>query len=512
MAVSQLSLSSAEAEEKYLFDNAHGAAENYATYTLAQVDRIVRAVVQVCEQQCQYYAEWAVKETGFGDVATKAIKNQYNLKVADQDLGEYISPQIDHKQKIVSFPKPAGVIVGLVPCTNPVATVFFKVLSALMTRNAIILCPHPAAKACCKHAAELMAEIAEREGAPSGLIQCVAEPSIELTGQLMRSERCSLILATGGPAMVRAAYSSSNPAIGVGPGNVGCYVHESAKIQQTAKAIVASVSFDNSLPCTTESVVIADRVIADELIEELERAGTYFVNDSQELSRVRQFLFSDNHLNPKAIGKSAQWIAEQCGIAIPESTKVLAIEIYTIGSNEPVSAEKMFPVLGLMRVDGGVQAGIRSVRAMLEITGKGHSAVIHAQDPLVVARYGEALPVCRVSVNVSGVTGSSGFQTNLLTGAVIGTGFFGRSSVSENIGPKHLIQWTRVAYNNDPSEVMGDMDGAVETLLMELRHRGSASSSDAPNLSLKDTDQDELRGMIRDVLKTELRSLLGEKQ
>lgn len=504
--------------EASLFEQGHEAGEIYARFTFSQVEKIVNGVAAAAKEQCNYYAQWAVKETGFGDVDSKEFKNQLNLEVANQDFSTYVSPKVDKENKVVSFPKPAGVIVALVPCTNPVATVFYKVLCALITRNAIILCPHPAAKACCNHAAQMMADVAVQLGAPKGLIQYLEAPSVDVVGRLMKSDQCSLILATGGPAMVRAAYSSSNPAIGVGPGNVGCYVHETANLARAAADIVFSVGFDNSLPCTTESVVVADRMIADGLIANMEQQGAFFVQDNEALRSLRAFLFPDNHINPKAIGKSAQWIAEQCHISIPENTKVLGIEIFTIGKQEPVSSEKMFPVVGLIRVDGGVGAGIRSVLAMLDITGKGHSAVIHADDPDVVARYGDALPVCRIAVNTSGVTGSSGFSTNISPGAVIGTGFFGRSSIDENVGPQHLIQYTRTAYNKESSEVMGDIEGAIVNLEKENARKSQAGRSVAEhevgNVAASRglgelADSDELRRLIREVLKTELSNILG---
>lgn len=499
--------------EVSLFQQGHKAADAYANFSLAQVEKIAQGVVKAAKEKSHFYAEWAVRETGFGDVESKTVKNEFNLSVGEQDISGYISPQIDTENKVVKFPKPAGVIVALVPCTNPIATIYYKVICALITRNAIILCPHPAAKECSNHAAKFMSDIAIKLGAPAGLIQFLEKPSVDTVGALMKSDQCSLILATGGPAMVRAAYSSSNPAIGVGPGNVGCYVHETADTEKAAEYVVSSVGFDNSLPCTTESVVVVDRIIADNLMANMEKSGVYFISDAQALRTLREFLFPDNHLNPKAIGKSAQWIADQCNISIPQGTKVLGIEIFTIGHHEPVSNEKMFPVVGLIRVDGGVQSGIRTVLSMLDISGKGHSAVVHANDPNVIARYGDALPVCRIAVNTSGVTGSSGFTTNLSPGAVIGTGFFGRSSIDENVGPKHLIQYTRVAYNKEPSEVMGDIKGAVTTLIKENEHKSIAA---LPTVIEDEAlgnlvNKGDLHGMIKDILKAELLDILGEK-
>jgi acyl-CoA reductase-like NAD-dependent aldehyde dehydrogenase len=280
--------------------------------------------------------------------------------------------------------------------------------------------------------------------------------------QLLQSDRTNVILATGGPAMVRAAYGSGNPAVGVGPGNVGCYVDKSADIATAGAQIVFSNSFDHSLPCTCESVVVADQAVSDQLKETMIAAGAYFVT-AEENHKLRDFLFPYGSAYPGALGKSAEWIAEQAGLSVPQGTKSLVIEISEISNEEPVSKEKMFPVLGYITVDGAEQ-GTKTVLAMLELMGKGHSAVIHANEPRVVARYGAALPVCRIAVNTPGVVGSAGMTTNLTQGPVIGTGFFGRSSVDDNVGPNQLIQWTRVAYHKEPEVKMGDMAAAVITL------------------------------------------------
>jgi len=492
-------------EEEQLFDAAHQAAAAYSSYSRSRVEKVVKAVAAAAAEKAEFYGKLALSETGFGTASSQTEKNQVGLLTAQQSLAPFIDPQVDKEKKIVSFPKPAGVVVALIPSTNPVATVYYKVLITLMTRNAVILCPHPGAKECCVHAADFMAEVAVKAGVPQGLIQSVREPSVPLVNQLMQSDRTNLILATGGPAMVRAAYSSSNPAIGVGPGNVACYVHESADLVKTAERIVTSASFDNSLPCTTESVIIADRAIGDALGLEIAKHGAHHVGNPDEVHRLREFLFPEGHMNPKAIGKGAEWIAAQAGVNVPAGTRLLCIEIFTIGEDEPISKEKMFPLVGFIKIDGGIQGAIRTARAMLEMQGKGHSAIIHTKDPEVAARYGAALPVCRITVNASGHTGTAGVVTNLITGAVVGTGFFGRSSIDENVGPKHLIQWTRLAYNKDPDEVMGDIDGAIATLLKEAEQRETVTT---PEPGGDNFNRDELRALIKELVAAELRQLL----
>lgn len=445
-------------------ENAHVAAAQFKSFGKEKIEEIVKAVAHKAQENSEFYSDWAVRETGYGNAEDKHQKNLLSsISLLDViNIGDFIDPKINHEEKIVNFPKPAGVVVALVPCTNPVATIYYKSIISLITRNAIILCPHPAAKECCVHAANLMAEVAERLGAPKGVIQVLSEPSISVVEELLQSNLTDVILATGGPAMVRASYSSGNPSVGVGPGNVACYVDKSADISTAGAQIIFSNSFDNSLPCTCESVVLADQQISDELKNAMTKAGAYFAVDKEE-QKLRQFLFPKTAANVAALGKSAEWVAEQAGIVVPNGTKSLVIEIDEIGMQEPVSKEKMFPVLGYFIVEG-VTEGISITNEMLELMGKGHSAVIHANDPLIVARYGASLPVCRIAVNTPGITGSSGMTTNLPQGPVIGTGFFGGSSVDENVGPKQLVQWTRVAYHQEQQVQMGDMDAALQAL------------------------------------------------
>jgi acyl-CoA reductase-like NAD-dependent aldehyde dehydrogenase len=445
-----------------LYDTAEAAAGEFASYTLQQVETIVHAVANAAADRAEFYADWAVRETGYGSVAAKTAKNIATSTgiVENYNLADYVSPKIDHQKKMIAIPKPAGVVIAPMPCTNPIMTVNFKVIANLIARNSVILCPHPAAKECCVDAALFLAEVAEKAGAPKGCIQILKVPSIDLVGQMMRSPRTSLIMATGGPDLVHAAYSSGNPAVGVGPANVPCYVHESADVQRAGISAVIGNSFDNSLPCTCESVVIADNAIGDELKAAIAGNGGWFA-EGDDAQKLRNFLFPNGASNPAALGKSPQWMGKQSGVEVPDSAQSIVFEIDHIGVDEPVSLEKMFPVLGFLRIDGGAEEGITTALTMLNIMGKGHSAVIHSEDPQVVADYSMAMPVCRLSVNTPGMTGSAGMTTNLCPTGAVGTGFWGGSSTDENIGPQHLVQYTYVAYDNDDSIVMGNIEEAL---------------------------------------------------
>ncbi len=442
-----------------MVERADWAARAYAKYDIATVNRIVDAAAAALATRAQEFARDAVAETGFGVVEHKVIKNvACSTGIVESYRGQdFVTPEIDEANKIVAIPRPAGVILALTPSTNPVATVSFKIILALMTRNAIIISPHPMAKRVCVAAAKAMADAAVSAGAPDGIIQIVEDPSIPLINALMTDERTDVIVATGGNPVVRSAYRSGNPAIGVGPGNVPVLVDATADLVKTATRIIESKSFDNSILCTNESVVIAEESIADKLLAAFSREGAYVLKDD-ERDAVRNTIFHDGHFNTKMVGKDATWIAEQAGIKVPAKTKVLIAPFELAVPEEPLAHEKLCPVLGFIRVPTASR-GIDIARAILRIAGSGHSAAIHSSNPELIMMFSAAVPVLRVSVNVGNSLGASGIQTNLPPTMTIGTGFVGRSSVGENLQPKHLINHTRIAYNSDVREVMPSFAG-----------------------------------------------------
>ncbi|MBP0017930.1 MAG: aldehyde dehydrogenase family protein [Cyanobacteria bacterium SBLK] len=444
-----------------LLNGAERAASLFRCYSTPQVQQIVRAMARAGEAKAQFYAEWLVRETGYGNIGDN-IKKNLDCSVGlltRYRAADFIEPAIDSEKKIMSFPKPAGIIAALIPSTNPVMTVYYKAIIAMMTRNTVIFSPHPAARDCSIHAVDLMAEAAEGAGAPEGAIQTIRQPGLLPLNGLMESPRVSVILATGGANRVREAYRSGNPALGMGPGNPPCFVHESADIAIAASHIITSNSFDHGLPCVCESVVLGDRAIDRQLRVALGRSGGYFVGEEAS-QKLQDYLFRDTGLNPAALGKSALWIAREAGFSVPGNTQSLLVEIETAGTDEPFSQEKLFPVMGYMQVDG-IEGAIATALKMLEGRGKGHSGAIHSRDPAVVARYAAALPVCRIAVNTQGVEGSSGVSTHLTRGPVIGTGFFGGSLVDDNIGPQHLVQRSRAAYPADAEISMEEFASAI---------------------------------------------------
>ncbi|MGW4096784.1 MULTISPECIES: aldehyde dehydrogenase family protein [unclassified Mycobacterium] len=447
------------AQAGHMLERAGWAAAAYADYDAAAVNNIVNAVADAAYAAAERFAAEAVAETGMGVVADKVTKNRACSRgIVDYYRGEdYVSPRVDEARKIIELPRPAGVVLALTPTTNPVATVYFKVILALMTRNAVVVAPHPRAKQCSADAARLLAEAAVAAGAPDGIVQVVEEPSIPLVQALMADERTDVIVATGGTGVVRAAYSSGNPALGVGPGNVPVFVEASADINAAAKRIVDSKAFDNSVLCTNESVLIAEDAIASKLNGALTRAGAHIL-DEDGARRLRAYMFTDGHLNTDVVGRDAAWIAGQAGLRVTAKTRVLIAPFNDVISEEMLAHEKLSPVLG-MTTAADAARGIRAARAVVRIGGAGHSAAIHSENPSVITDFAAQVPVLRVSVNVGNSTGSSGLDTNLAPSMTIGTGFVGRSSIGENLQPQNLINWARIAYNSDSAVPMGNFAG-----------------------------------------------------
>jgi acetaldehyde dehydrogenase / alcohol dehydrogenase len=444
-----------------MLQRAEWAARAFARYDKPGVDAIVRAAAAAGAARAREYAEWAVRETGFGVAEHKVLKNvACSTGIVEHYAGhDYVTPRVDAQAKIVEVPRPAGVVLALTPSTNPVATVFFKCLLALMTRSVVVVSPHPLAKEVCADAARTLAQAAVEAGAPDGVIQVVDEPSVPLIDALMTDERTSVIVATGGVPVVRAAYSSGTPAIGVGPGNVPVLVDATADLAKAARRIVDSKSFDNSILCTNESVLVVEERAAPALLRHLKHAGGYLLEPG-ERDKISTLLFPGGRFDIRFVGKDASWIAAEAGLRVPNRTRVLLAPFDLVVPEEPLAHEKLCPVLGLVRVPSA-RRGIDAARAVLRLSGRGHSAAIHSTDPQVIMEYGAAVEVLRVAVNVGSSLGSAGLETNLAPTMTIGTGFFGRSSVAENLHPSHLVQWTRLAYNRDPAEPFGDFAGLL---------------------------------------------------
>ncbi len=486
---------------KLMLDRARWAASRMQRLDRAATRRICDAVAAAAHAKAQHYAEWAVRETGMGVIEHKRIKNEACSRgLAELYAGDdFISPRIDKAKKIVELPRPAGVIFALIPVTNPVATVYFKTLLALMTRNAIILSPHPQAKACSADAARLLAEAAIAAGAPDGAIQVIEEPNIPLLERLMGDERIDLIVATGGPSVVKAAYRSGNPAIGVGSGNAPAVVDDSADIRLAAKRIVASKSFDNSILCTNESTVLAFSTIADRLLDAM-RGETAHVCSAEETDKLRALLFTKTGFNVAMIGKDASVIAREAGFNAP-GARILVTPVTLVQVEERLVREKLCPVLAFARVQSIDQA-IAAARSMMRISGKGHSAAIHSRTEANIMAFAAAVPALRIAVNTGCSLGAAGYETNLGPSMTIGTGFAGGSSIGDNLTPHHLLHYARIAYNKEASEIFGSFEG-LDPLDPPKRHTSPVT------LAVDNSSDSELRKELRRIILEELKSVLA---
>ncbi|MDU9002591.1 aldehyde dehydrogenase family protein [Sedimentitalea todarodis] len=479
------------------------AARYYKSFSRDAVLAIAEAVAKAGHEKAGEFAELAVSETGYGVVEHKTLKNRlctYELLEFYRDM-DLVTPRVDAERKIVELPKPAGVVFALAPATNPVATVYYKAMLAVLSRNAIVLSPHPAARHVSARAAEHLAQAAEAAGAPAGLIQCVEEPSVPLVQDIMSSDRINVIIATGGTAMVRAAYSSGNPALGVGPGNAVAYVDPSAKVDAAATCLVNSKSFDNSILCTSESVVLTLDSNRGNMERALRSAGAHVCNEV-DTDRLRDYLFPNDSFNLEALGKSAQWVAERAGIRVGPSTRILVPVVATPGQDDLLFREKLCPVLTLTSAVDYQQAVTFAKHTMRR--GAGHSAAFHGDDTTRLVAFSQAMPVYRVVVNVPCSQGAAGFDTYLPPSFTIGTGFAGRSSVGENVGPQHLVQWTRIAHGKDAPADLDKIDlRAVST------ERPTAQPT-TPVARQADTASPVSRDELRQLILEELRSLKGD--
>jgi acyl-CoA reductase-like NAD-dependent aldehyde dehydrogenase len=486
---------------KLMLDRARWAASRMRKLDRPTVRRICEAVAATGKAKAQHYAEWAVRETGMGVVEHKRQKNEAcSTGLVELYAHEdFIAPRIDAGRKIVELPRPAGVVFALIPVTNPVATVYFKTLLALMTRNAIILSPHPQAKDCCVDAARTLAEAARAAGAPDGSVQVIDEPNIPLLEKLMGDERVDLIVATGGPSVVKAAYRSGNPAFGVGPGNAPVLVDDTADLRLAAKRIVSSKSFDNSILCTNESTLLAFASVADRLLDAMRAEGAHICT-KDETDKLRALLFTDSGFNTAMIGKGADVIARAAGFNAPKA-RILVTAVDLVQPEEKLVREKLCPVLAFARVRTIDQA-ISCARSMMRTSGRGHSAAIHSKSEVNIMAFAAAVPALRVAVNVGCSLGASGYETNLGPSMTIGTGFAGGSSIGDNLTPHHLLHFARIAYNKDASEVFGAFTG-LDPLNLPRRDPVSLSVAAAT------PGDDDLRRELRRIILEEIKAVLA---
>ena len=419
----------------------------------SQINEMVDAMAQAIEPEAARLGQLAVDETGYGNAPDKRVKNLFNaLSVADhlRDVTTLGLLWQDRVTKVAAFGEPMGVVAALIPVTNPTSTIIFKVLSAVKAGNAIVCAPHPRGVACGMETTRVMAEAAEQLGAPKGLIQCLDEVSIEGTAELMKHRRTSVVMATGGPGMVKAAYSSGKPTLAVGAGNVPCYVHASmaGELDEVAEMIVESKSFDYGTACVSEQAIIADRGIARELRHELGLKGAYFCTNA-EADRLGAVIFTkDRQIHPQYVGQSPQVLAQAAGFDVTPRTRCLVAEESTVGWERPLSAEKLNPVLAFYEGRDSNHS-IDIANSIARFGGWGHSSVVHSHDADIIAQFSR-IPTGRVLVNTPAIHGGMGYSTDLEPSFMLGTGTWSGSITSDNVTALHLINIKRVAHQHRP--------------------------------------------------------------
>ncbi len=430
-----------------LVQRAKKASKEYMKLSQVDVDRIIKAMSMAGEEHHMELAKLAVEETGRGIYEDKITKNMFATEYIyhsikyDKTVGTISENEEEGYEEIA---EPVGIIAGVTPVTNPTSTVMFKSLISAKTRNVIIFGFHPGAQKCSAKAAEIVRDAAIKAGAPEDCILWIEKPSITATNMLMNHPDVNLILATGGTSMVKAAYSCGKPALGVGPGNVPCYIEKSAKIKTSVNDLVMSKSFDNGMICASEQSVIVDEEIHEEFENLMRKAGCYFLNE-EETKRLREKMFDEDKLNSFVVGKSPYNIAKMADIEVPENTKVLVLKENGVGIEYPFSKEKLSPVLAYYIVKDSKE-GIDLAEKLIEFGGMGHSAVIHSENEEVIKEFSNRVKVGRIIVNSPSSHGAIGdiYNTNMPS-LTLGCGTFGGNSTTSNVSSVNLINVKRLA-------------------------------------------------------------------
>src|SRR5690242_210422 len=393
-------------------------------------------------------AELAVEETGYGNAKDKYIKNILNCDWLPRRMRGMKTVGLLRElpdQKIVEYGVPMGVVAAILPTTNPTSTAMYKTLISLKAGNAVVVSPHPHAHRCTCQTAAVMYQAALEAGAPEDIIQCIELATMEGIQALMRHERTAVILATGGHAMVKSAYSSGKPAYGVGPGNVPVLIDTSADLEDAIAKVVAGKSFDYGTVCSSEQAIVAEFSLRDRIISLLKQHNAYFANEQQKEALGRLLIQPNWTVNPQCVGQAPAKIAKMAGFEVPAETSIICAEIEGVGKKYPLSAEKLSPVLSLIFVPDWNTA-LDTCFGLLKFGGAGHTAAIYSKNDTRIREYGARMPAMRVLVNTPAPQGSTGITTNVFPSMTLGCGAMAGNSTSDNVGPQHLINIKRLAY------------------------------------------------------------------
>lgn len=470
---------------------AHEAFLKYKHYTQDQVDQIIDHVAAVARANAQHLAQLAVEETGYGNVQDKVAKNLLNSDLLHKAIRPLKTAGIireDSDQGLIEIAEPVGIVGAILPTTNPTSTAFYKILIALKGRNGIVLSPHPRAVRCTCEAASLLARAAVEAGAPEGIVQCLNDASLPGTNELMKHKLTSVILSTGGAGIVRAAYSSGKPALGVGPGNVAVLIEASANVENAIASVVQGKSFDYGTVCSSEQTVVAEETNRETILAAL-KENRAFLCDAQQSRALQTLLIKPNFaINPDCVGQAPQKIAKMAGFDIPDNTSILVVELGGVGREYPMSAEKLSPVLAVYFVRDFAES-LDACESILNFGGRGHTSVIYSHNDERIREFGFRMPAFRILVNTPSPQGSTGITTNVFPAMTLGCGAIAGNITSDNVSPMHLINIKRIAYHvRDPETAFTSVEAKAyfagksipESRVKLLEDRSSTSIS-SPN-------------------------------
>ena len=445
-------------EVRDLVEKAKAAQQELAQKSQAEVDAIVASIAKAGVRNAERLAQMANEDTGFGKVADKVIKNIFGSQMVYEHIKDMKTIGIldrDEANKTYTIAAPVGVIAGLIPSTNPTSTAFYKSEISIKAGNAIVFSPHPSALRSISEAIKVIRQAIAEAGGKENLVSCISLPTMQATDNLMKHPDVALILATGGSAMVRAAYSSGTPAIGVGPGNGPAYIEKTADLPLAVKRIMDSKTFDYGTICASEQSVVCDDDMAEAVQKEMEKQGAYFLTDEERLKLGKYILRANGTMNPAIVGKSPQVIGELAGINVPASAKVIVAKEDGIGKGHPYSNEKLAPILAFYTAPD-YKAIAKLCDEILRYEGAGHTFSMHTKDDRMVEYFAERMPASRIIINSPSALGGIGASTALMPALTLGCGAIGGSATSENVGPMNLLNLKHVAYGlREMEEIRG---------------------------------------------------------
>lgn len=468
-----------------LVEAAHRAQAEVAQFDQAKIDRICEAMANAALREAARLGAMAVEETGYGVADDKREKNRF----AAEDVWNYFrglktKGVVSESKDVVEIASPRGVVAGIVPSTNPTSTAIFKILISIKSRNAVVLSPHPSAAKCINETARVMKEAGVKEGLPADAIGCMTSATIEGTEALMKHKQTAVILATGGIGLVRAAYSSGKPAFGVGPGNVPVCIERTADVPKAVQDILTGKCFDNGTICASEQAVVCDAPVEQAVREQFKAQGAYFVSSADADKLAKVVSTPQRSLNPGIVGRSVEVIAKMAGINVPPGTRCLIADVAGVGREHPLSMEKLSPILAFYVVDG-LQACVKLSQQILGYGGMGHTAGIHTRSRDAAVQFGAEMPASRITVNTPTTHGAIGFSTSLPPSMTLGCGSWGGNVTSDNVGPLHLMDIKRVAFESRPVKSVRPAAGVstVNTVASKPASSGPAGKIDRQEIA-----------------------------